>query len=416
VPSLDSLSTALVMGGGGARGAYEVGVVAGLLEVLRRQRVSRSPFDVFTGTSVGAINAAYMAAHADRSDLAIEGLTAIWQNLTVDRHLQIDPLRFLGKNRVASWLRRMRGEPEDRLGRSLIDPRALEELVSTTIPYERLHRNVDRGVVKALLVAALEVASGRTTLFAEIAPGHDFRPSPHAGRRAVATRMRAEHVLASSAIPLIFPARRIRDRFYADGGLRFNTPISPAIRAGADRIVVVSPIMPSPTPASSSPPLEVEGDQGPDAVPLGEADNESAYPNPLFLAGKVLNALLLDPIGYDLQVLQRFNLLVGALEKTLDAEELERIRKVTSQTRGLPYRRIQTLVFQPSADIGAIAVEHGQEMRTGAVARLRDLGIELEADLLSYILFDGGFTDEVMALGRRDALRRSAEIEAFFLR
>lgn len=396
--------TGIVLSGGGARGAYEVGVIAGLVDVLQGR--SRAPFSIFTGTSVGAINAAYLASYADRPDMNVEGLIAHWRELELARHLSLEPLRFLLGPRWGKPLAWLRGDGDERWGRSLLDPRALEALVETRVEYERLHENVRSGVVRAMVVAALEISTGRTTMFSELTEGVELKPSRDPRRVSRNCLIKSEHVLASAAIPLLFPARRIGRHYYCDGGVRFNTPIAPAIRCGADRLVVISLLYPTASYAE------------PDS-PEAEA-NVHAYPRPVFLLGKILNALLLDPVRYDLQVLEGLNLLIGTLEETLDPHELERVRGVLTKARGLPYERIDTLVFRPSEDIGKMAHEHAKRARIGTlsnllVTRLADLGADLEADLLSFILFDGEFADALISLGRRDALARADEIRSFFV-
>ncbi|MBX3271403.1 MAG: patatin-like phospholipase family protein [Sandaracinaceae bacterium] len=397
------MTTAIVLSGGGARGAYEAGVVAGVVEVLGPRE--RAPFSVFTGTSVGAINATYLAAHADRPDLNVSGLLDEWRRLELARHLSLDPLRLLASGRVRERLARWREGGDTRFGRSLLDPRALESLVERTIPYERLHDNVRAGVVRALVVAALEISTARTTQFAELAPGATFTPSRDPRRLLRLAAIEAPHVLASAALPLLFPARRVGRHYYCDGGIRFNTPIAPAIRCGADRLVIVSLLYPRTL----------------GAVPDSEeaAGNVAAYPSPIFLLGKVLNALLLDPVRYDLDVMGRLNDLLGALEANVAAEELRRIEEVLSRTRGAPYRKVEALVFAPSEDIGRMAHEHAHGLRartlsTLLVRRLADLREEIEADLLSFVLFDGEFADRLARLGHGDALARADEIRAFF--
>jgi NTE family protein len=153
----------VVLSGGGARGAYEAGVIAGIVEILRERGHPRAPFSIFTGTSVGAINATWLAAHADRPDMNVSGLLKQWRSLDLREYLRITPMRFLRPSRGG-----------ERLGRSFVNPRALEELVRTQIPFGRLHDNVDTGVVQALVVAALNIASTKTTMFAEVAPAARF--------------------------------------------------------------------------------------------------------------------------------------------------------------------------------------------------------------------------------------------------
>ena len=396
--------TGVVLSGGGARGAYEAGVIAGIVDVLGPAR-GRAPFDIFTGTSVGAINASWLAAHADRPDMEMEGLLAHWRELDIGKHLALDPLRFLAGPWLGARIARWRGEGDERWGRSLLDPRALETLVESGLPYERLRDNIRRGYAKALVVAALEISTGRTTMFAELAEGMELRSSRDPRRVVRHAAIGARHVLASAAIPLLFPARRIGRFYYCDGGVRFNTPIAPAIRCGAKRLVVVSLLHPRASYAEED-------------SPEAEA-NVHAYPSPVFLLGKVLNALLLDPVRYDLSVLEGINTLITTLEQTLDPDELERVRGTMAQTRGQPYERIETLIFRPSTDIGRMAHDHATRVDTGTlssmlVSRLAGLGADLEADLLSFVLFDGEFASALIELGRKDAHTRAAEIEAFF--
>ena len=335
----NSTQTAVVLSGGGARGAYEAGVIAGIVEILPGQGPERAPFSIFTGTSVGAINATWLAAHADRPDMNVGGLVEQWRSLELREHLRISPMRFLWPTRSG-----------ERLGRSLIDPRALEDLVQERIPFGRLHDNVDGGIVQALVVAALNIATTKTTMFAEVAPEASFVPSRDPRRLGTLTRIECGHVLASAAIPLVFPARRIGSEHFCDGGIRFNTPLAPAIRSGAGRLVVVSALHRA----------EAEAD-----ADLGERlRRTAAYPSPLFILGKVLNALLLDPINYDLGLMRRFNRLWGVLEETLSDDEMYRVRAVIEETRGVSYRRLQALVFHPSQDIGDITTRRKEPTRS----------------------------------------------------
>ncbi|MCB9597803.1 MAG: patatin-like phospholipase family protein [Sandaracinaceae bacterium] len=399
------MSAAIVLSGGGARGAYEAGVVAGIVEVLSRQPRDEAPFSIFTGTSVGAINAAFLAAHADQPDMNVEGLLSHWRALELHKHLSIDPLRFLAAGRVRERLARWRDGDDERFGRSLLDPRALEALVQETVPYERLHDNVRDGVVEGLVVAALEISTARTTLFAELSPRTTFAASKDPRRLFRPSEIESHHVLASAALPLLFPARKIGRHYYCDGGIRFNTPIAPAIRCGATKLVVISLLYPRAMGAEAE---SAEADQ-----------NVAAYPSPVFLLGKVLNALLLDPVRYDLQVMDRLNRLMGALEDNLTPEEMSRVDEVLTRSRGAPYRKIDTLVFAPSVDIGRMAHDHARRTKTRnasslLVRRLADLRDQIESDLLSFILFDGEFAESLATLGKRDALARSEEIVDFF--
>jgi NTE family protein len=213
-------------------------------------------------------------------------------------------------------------------------------------------------------------------------------------------------VLGSCALPLLYPARRIGSKYYVDGGIRFNTPIAPAIRTGADRIVVIAPSSP---PTASAP-------AGPQVNP------ERDYPSLPFLLGKLVNALLLDPLTYDLNMLRRFNDLFAVLGDTLPADTMHEVSKLLYEGRGSSYRKIETMIFRPSQDMSAMAshyVEH--ELDTESLGSFRRwlLGKATRtrvaaSDLASYLLFDGGFTRKLIALGHDDAVARADEIRSFF--
>src|SRR5688500_13397671 len=331
--------TALVLSGGGMRGAYEVGVVSGIVEVLDPDPGSPPLFDILAGTSVGAINAAYFAANAASHDHRVVRLAETWESRRLDDHARVRPF---GLAPLPDALRRL--AKSSVLGKSLLDTRAVEVLVRRTVDWERMHRNVDAGIVRAVMVAALHVASGRTTMFNEGAPGVRIENTRDERRVTAFERITADHVLASAAIPLLFPTRKLGDHYYCDGGLRFNTPIAPAIRAGAERLVVIS----------------VRHERSVREVAAVEAADHAQMQNlsPIFLVGKLLNALLLDPVQYDLQVLDRLNQMMEVLEETLSPEELERVHRVWVRHRGTPYRRLKTLVFTPSRDLGRIAAEY----------------------------------------------------------
>jgi NTE family protein len=295
------------------------------------------------------------------------------------------------------------------MGSSLLDSRGIEVLVRRTIDWAKLHENIDRGLIDAVMVAALHVVSGRTTMFTEHAP-HCHIVATRDERRATSfERITADHVLASAAIPLLFPTRRIGEHYYCDGGLRFNTPIAPAIRAGAERLVIIS----------------VRHERSQREVAAAEAADagNGRELSSVFLIGKLLNALLLDPVAYDLQVLERLNQVMEVLEETLDADDLERIQRVWIKHRGAPYRRLKKLVFQPSRDLGRVAGEFiKKSLRTTNLRPVTKYIIEKfasdapepEADWASYLLFDGSFAHELIEIGRQDARAQADKIREFF--
>ena len=392
--------TALVLSGGGARGAYAVGVVCGIHELLGGLR---SRFQTFTGTSVGAINAAYFAANARCDDLGVARLQTHYEQLRLNTHLRPS---------VAGWLRFIHPRSpltvsqRNRRGAWLLDPSPFERIVTESISWNSLHENIASGLVRALIVSGLRVADGRTTTFAELAPGTHFTRSRDPRRDATTVKITAEHVLASAALPFLFPARRIGEHDYCDGGLRFNTPIAPAIRTGATRLVVIA--------LRSGMPPELNREA---------SSTVEHLKNPFFLLGKVFDALLLDPIEYDLHVLERLNRIVGIVHETMPHEAIQKLEHVLASDRGLPYGHLDTLVFRPSEDLGVLAGEcvrsRDAQLRESFAARLilrhaAEFGHHVEADLVSYLLFDGEFSRRLIELGRKDALRRADEVHAFF--
>lgn len=402
--------TGIVLPGGGMRGAYEAGVVAGITQALGRKRSDPSLFQIFTGSSVGAINAAFLASQAHRGDHGIDDLLEIWRSLRFEDMARMRPLGLLPMPiRLRRALGRKLGTEHTRRG--FLDSRGLQDAVNRAVDWKSLHRNTSSGLVRALIITALQVASGKTTMFAELAPNVSFRPSQDTRRMVSRGPIEAEHVMASAAIPVLFPSRRIGKHYYCDGGLRFNTPIAPAIRAGARRLVVITLIheqrdRPSRMPFSEK-------------VSHGPAVEED--PSPVFLVGKLLDALLLDPVDYDLHVLDRTNKMAAALERALPVEELDRMDRIMIEARGAPYRHLPTIVFRPSEDLGNLA---------GAVVaklKARDLGFSLraalrwalresgeEADWASFLLLDGLLAERMIELGRRDALARTSDIREFF--
>lgn len=398
--------TGLVLSGGGARGAYEAGVLSGIVDVMGFAADDPTPFQVFSGTSVGAINATWAAAHAHRGDLDVSGLREQWRRLSLDTHLRLDLPGLLGlRSRAAQVAARFGIDVDlgERWGRSVVDPRPLERIVEGGIPWDRLHDNVRAGVVHAAIVAALQIRTGRTAMFAELAPGVHFRPSRDPRRYASPEPLTADHVLASAAIPFLFPSRRVEGDYYCDGGLRFNTPIAPALRCGAERLVVVSLL--------SSPAVQAEH-------PEVQDQRVQAYPHLRFLAGKLVNALLLDSVDYDMYVLDRFNRLLDTLESALDPAQLLEVQKVLEETRGMSYRYVDILYFRPSEDIGQIAAAHARRAGHGSstirAATWMFRSGTFEDDLLSFMFFDGDFAERLIELGRKDVAARADDVRAFF--
>jgi NTE family protein len=404
---------ALVLSGGGARGAYEAGIIRYILEVLPDHLGQVPRFDIICGTSVGAINAAWLAATVDNPKFSFHRLGFLWRSLAFS-----DVVQF-SYEEIWRIVRRFAGDADRRLSAlstgpsregGLLRTSHFDRIIRRELPFHKIRDNLAAGRLGSVSVSATDILTGRTTVFVQ---SRDALPpwTRDARRVAIDGPLTAEKVLASAAIPIFFPAVKIGRHWYCDGGLRQNTPISPALRLGADRVLVV---------ALKSQSFE----ERIQPVLSRQEPEDEAHPNLMTVAGKLLDALLLDPIDYDLAVLQRINALLGYGKEAFgDDVFIERLNDVISQHRGQGYRVVEPLLIRPSRDLGAFAADFAasrDDAFWGSHA-LKLLGRRAlsaegsrESDLLSYLLFDGGFTGPLLEMGYADAEARHDELLAFF--
>ncbi len=396
-------SIALVLSGGGARGAYEVGV----LRYVRERLGVDTRFDVITGTSVGAINGAYIAATCDRPKAQARALQRIWSQLTIERVYDFgwNQLRALPR---ALFGRALPKTPHGGRVGGLVDSTALERLVREQIPWRRLTENLARGHLNAFSVTATEVSTGVSTVFVQTGRRRVDPWPDTAHETVVRTGITASHTLASAAIPVLFPAVKIGDQFFVDGALRHNTPLRPALRLGARRMLVIG--------------LRFAESPGQRRA-RQRAEAETIYPNAFFLLGKLLNSLMLDKVESDLERIEQTNkmLLAGAGE--FGAEFPRRLS--TAVGREDPWHPVETLTIQPSQNIGRIAWEVVRDTRLrssgGVVPTLIRKSVEFderaehgESDLASYVLFDPEFINRLIELGYADAARHHEQLLQLF--
>jgi NTE family protein len=388
--------TGLVLSGGGARAAYQVGVLRALAR-LRREHLepaqrAHNPFGVMVGTSAGAINAAALAAHADRFDAAVEVLAKVWQNFSADQVYRADSLGVLRSG--AQWLTmlsvgwalaRWRRSPP----RSLLDNSPLAELLARLVPLERLQQSLASGQLHALAVSASSYTSGEHFTFYSMAQPA-VPPWQRSQRVAVPGPITHAHLLASAAIPFVFPAQDLavpgHEGWFGDGSMRQTAPLSPAIHLGAQRLLVIG------AGRLQEPPNRVAPNTG--------------YPNLAQIAGHALSSIFLDALTVDVERAQRIN-------RTL--------RLLPSEAQGAtPLRPIEVLVIAPSQRLDDIAARHLHDLPTPVRALLRGAGVSGEGAsargtaLATYLLFEAPFTRELMALGEADTLARQAEVLQFF--
>jgi NTE family protein len=388
---------AMILSGGGARGAYEVGVLSYIFDDFARQRGAPPRLDIVSGTSVGAINGCYLAAHLADPVLGMRRLVELWTDIELSRVLGFGVRQLVGLPRLAFG--------GGRTGAGLFDVRPMANLVQREISWRALSRVLRRRQLRALSVSTTEVSTGRTVVFMQTPPDQVIPTNPPPRTLFRADRIGPQHALASAAIPVLFPPVRIDKELYLDGGLRQNTPIAPALRLGATHVFAIG---------SSR---EVRGAQ---LSEQGAVRHERA-PGLAFLLGKVLNAFLLDHVDTDIELLNRVNYMLADGTRAYGPGFTERMSAEARARGGQPYRFVKCLALHPSEDIGRMAGAfvrrgkfRGDPIVTRGMLDLLDIGVGDESDLASYLLFDGDFARQLIELGRADARARRSELLEFF--
>lgn len=390
-PSVLQGPAAMVFSGGGARGAYETGVLRYIFgEFARRHGVPN--VDIVSGTSVGAINGSFLASVVHDPVEGVQRLVRLWHDLELDRVLGF------GMGQAVKLPRVLFGGVK---GSGLVDVSPLIKLVNENLRWSDLARNLRRGKLRALTVSATHVATGRPWVFVDRAPEVALPTRLPPSMVVRADRIGPQHILASAAIPVLFPPVPVHGELYVDGGLRLNTPMSPAIHLGARRILVVAL-------ASAS------GAEKP-------AFDPGLFPGVAFLLGKVLNAFLLDHVNADFYELERVNKLIDDGIALYGHDFVERMNERAIAQGRAPRERLHALAIHPSEDIGRLASRFLQSGRArlgralGKQAlRLLDIGEGADADLVSYLLFDGEYARALMELGEQDARKREEALARFF--
>jgi NTE family protein len=406
VPDAARSTVGLVLAGGAARGAYEVGVVRHVLEDVAKTLGHDVPIDILCGTSAGSINACMLAAQADQPARRGQMLADRWTGLHLEDVVRPSTreLLYLAGRCLGRSARKHKDAREGRRG-GIFDPSGVEAIVRAAIPFDRIADHMRDGRLSALSISTTHVATGRTVVFVQRRDGGLPRWGNDPTMVARAASIREEHVLASAAIPLLFPAVDIGGQFYCDGGLRQNVPLSPARRLGADRLIVVNPRY----IREESPP------------PGLAAAREEEYPDPLFVMGKAMNALLLDRIENDIDRLVRLNAVLAAGTRRYGAGFAAAINEELAHAGVGALRTLDVVYVRASQDIGVLAAEYVRSAEFarrvhGLAARaLRRVAEgESEADLLSYVLFDGEFAGRLIEIGRADARAKHDALVRFF--
>lgn len=366
---------ALVLTGGGARAAYQVGVLAGL---ARRFPDLRIP--ILVGVSAGAVNAVHLASHPGAFAGAVADLVGLWRRLTLDSIFRVDA-PALGQN-VLRWGTRLLSGGLGK-ARSLLDTAPLRRLLQDHFATEDgrlpgIGENVRRGALGAVAISGTSYSTGQSTVWAEGCC--DIEPWTRPRRRGVPTTLTVEHVMASAALPLLFPAVRIDGAWYGDGGIRLAAPLSPAIHLGAGRILVIATQHAAST--ATAEPSAIVG-----------------YPPPAEVLGLLLDAALLDALDEDALRLRRINHL---------------LEKLPVEQRG-GFRTIDLLMLRPSRDLARLAGEYERRLPKAFRFMTRGLGTReaMRPDMLSLLLFDPDYVRRLIEIGEADAEQRADELATF---
>jgi NTE family protein len=379
VASLRTVATlGLILTGGGARAAYQVGALRALVEVVGN---AHNPFPVITGVSAGAINGAALAASADDFAGGVRRLSETWLSLTPERVYRTDMLSITSIG--ARWLRNLTsgGLVTLREVNHLLDTTPLRQLLLERIAVDRVPAHLAAGRLQGLGVTATSYLTGTAVTFFDAAPSvMPWARSRRLGRRETIT---IDHVMASAAIPVFFPAVRLGDTFYGDGQVRLTEPLSPAIHLGADRLLAVG--VRYVRTAAETETLNSE-DSGQRVLPVSQ------------VAGVLLNALFLDHLDSDTEHLQRINHSLSM-----------------ASAQASDFKEIPVLTLRPSRELGGLAADQMDHFPRVVRYLLRGMGAGRRggSDLVSYLAFERTYVDRLQTLGYEDTLARRAELEDF---
>jgi len=366
----------LVLTGGGARAAYQVGVVKAVRDVLGNPK--KNPFPILCGTSAGAINATTLAVFADDFSRAVANLLEVWENMRCHHVYRTDAWHIIKSG--AKWLSAMmlisRENPI-----SLLDNTPLHQMLERNLPFDRIQANIDAGALYAACVTASGYTSGQSVSFFQ--GGSGLEGWERNQRIGAAVTLKLEYLLASAALPFIFPAQKVHREYFGDGSMRQIAPVSPALHLGADRVLVVG--------------------TGRQTQEQNRA-RSSVYPSLAQIAGHALNSIFLDSLAVDIERLERIN-------RTVRLIPPERLGD-----SNVSLRPVKVLFISPSQPIERIAARFVHELPLTVRFILKPTGAlsRSGSNLASYLLFEESFCRALIDLGYQDTISRDKELKEFF--
>jgi NTE family protein len=376
------MNIGLVLTGGGARAAYQVGVLQAIAEITQSRE---SPFNIITGVSAGAINGAYLMSRADQFGVAVQGLWDLWNNLESERVYRTDPasIATLG----GRWLRTvgMGGAFGEKRANHLLSTQPLRELLQEELRLDRIPGFIKSKTLRGVAFSATNYLTGTAISFFDADESVD--PWVRSTRLGVRSSLTVDHVMASSAIPVFFPPARIDGVLYGDGCIRLTTPVSPAIHLGADRILCIG-IRYFRTNEQT---IELNRTLKRDELSIAE------------IGGVLLNAVFLDSLETDIERLERINRTLSLMS------ESQRAQMAT------PLRQIPVMALRPSRDLGSLAQGTLREFPALIRFLLKGVGAKEDKgwDLVSYLAFERAYTRQLVDLGYEDTKRKRESILEF---